>query len=62
MVMGARQVGKSTLCEAIAASEQRQTVSLDDQAPRENAIADPAGFLLVFTARSSLMRSSVYPS
>ncbi len=48
MVMGARQVGKSTLCEAIAAADGRQTVSLDDQAPRENAIADPAGFLAGF--------------
>jgi predicted AAA+ superfamily ATPase len=48
MVMGARQVGKSTLCEAIAAAERRHTVSLDDQAPRENAAADPAGFLAGF--------------
>lgn len=48
MVMGARQVGKSTLCEAIAASERRQMVSLDDQAPRANAHADPAGFLAGF--------------
>jgi uncharacterized protein len=48
MVMGARQVGKSTLCEAIATSEGRQMVSLDDRAPRENAIADAAGFLAGF--------------
>ncbi len=48
MVMGARQVGKSTLCESIAATDGRHTVSLDDRAPRENAAADPAGFLAGF--------------
>lgn len=48
MVMGARQVGKSTLCEAIAASEQRPTVSMDDQGARAGAVADPAGFLAGF--------------
>jgi predicted AAA+ superfamily ATPase len=49
MVMGARQVGKSTLCEAIATEEHRATtVSLDDQAARETARADPAGFLAGF--------------
>jgi hypothetical protein len=45
MVMGARQVGKSTLCEAIAAEENRAMVSLDDQGARETARTDPAGFL-----------------
>ena len=46
MVMGARQVGKSTLCEAIATHEHRATViSLDDDPPREAAQSDPAGFV-----------------
>ncbi|MGP0100199.1 MAG: ATP-binding protein [Solirubrobacteraceae bacterium] len=49
MVMGARQVGKSTLCQAIAAEEHPATsVSLDDQGARETAQADPAGFLAGF--------------
>ena len=48
MVMGARQVGKSTLCEAIAAEDHRATVSLDDDGARETARADPAGFLAGF--------------
>ncbi len=46
MVMGARQVGKSTLCESIADGEYpAATVSLDEQAARETAQSDPAGFL-----------------
>jgi predicted AAA+ superfamily ATPase len=46
MVMGARQVGKSTLCESIATHEHRaQIVSLDDDLPREAAQSDPAGFV-----------------
>lgn len=46
MVMGARQVGKSTLCESIAAGEHpAEAVSFDDDAPREAALEDPAGFL-----------------
>jgi uncharacterized protein len=49
MVMGARQVGKSTLCQAIAAEEHPATsVSLDDRGARETAQADPAGFLAGF--------------
>jgi hypothetical protein len=49
MVMGARQVGKSTLCEAIAAEEHpATTVSLDDQGARESARSDPVGFLAGF--------------
>jgi predicted AAA+ superfamily ATPase len=48
MVMGARQVGKSTLCEAIAAEDHRATVSLDDDGARETARTDPAGFLAGF--------------
>jgi len=46
MVMGARQVGKSTLCESICEREHPATiVSLDDDGPRAGAQADPAGFL-----------------
>jgi predicted AAA+ superfamily ATPase len=49
LVMGARQVGKSTLCEAITSEEHPATVvSLDDQAAREAALADPRGFLAGF--------------
>jgi len=49
MVMGARQVGKSTLCQAIAAEEHPATsVSLDDRGARQTAQADPAGFLAGF--------------
>jgi predicted AAA+ superfamily ATPase len=49
LVMGARQVGKSTLCEAIASEEHPATVvSLDDQAAREAALADPRGFVAGF--------------
>lgn len=45
-VMGARQVGKSTLTSEIASSDRPATsVTLDDQAAREAANADPVGFL-----------------
>jgi predicted AAA+ superfamily ATPase len=38
MVMGARQVGKSTLCESIAEGEHpTATVSMDDKGARETA-------------------------
>jgi predicted AAA+ superfamily ATPase len=47
--MGARQVGKSTLCESIAANEHpAATVSMDDQGAREAASSDPVGFLAGF--------------
>jgi len=50
MVQGARQVGKSTLCQEIADGEHpAQTVSMDERANRETAQADPAGFLAAFT-------------
>lgn len=43
---GARQVGKSTLAGEIAAEDHPATViNLDDSAPREAALADPAGFV-----------------
>ncbi len=48
MVMGARQVGKSTLCETITAEDGRAAVSMDDRAAREVAQSDPAGFLAGF--------------
>ena len=62
MVMGARQVGKSTLCESIATHEHRaQIVSLDDDLPREAAQSDPAGFVAALkgdAARELARRSS----
>lgn len=46
MVMGARQVGKSTLCEAIARNEHpSEIVSLDDDVALLTAHSDPAGFI-----------------
>jgi predicted AAA+ superfamily ATPase len=49
MVMGARQVGKSTLCESIAEGEHAAAaVSMDEQGARETARSDPAGFLSGF--------------
>jgi len=46
LLMGARQVGKSTLAEEIVAGDHPAgAVSLDTQAPREAAIADPEGFV-----------------
>jgi predicted AAA+ superfamily ATPase len=49
MVMGARQVGKSTLCESIAEGEHpAATMSMDDKGTRETAQSDPTGFLAGF--------------
>lgn len=47
IVLGARQVGKSTLLEQVAAGEgaRRRLVTLDDQAVRSAASLDPAGFI-----------------
>ncbi len=47
VVLGARQVGKSTLLEQVAAAEGlgRTVITLDDQATRTAAAADPAGFV-----------------
>lgn len=47
VLLGARQVGKSTLLEQIAAAEGagRRLLTLDDQATRAAATADPAGFV-----------------
>jgi predicted AAA+ superfamily ATPase len=47
IVLGARQVGKSTLLQRIASNERghRQLVTLDDQVVRSAASLDPAGFV-----------------
>ncbi len=46
VVLGARQVGKSTLVEHVAARDRPATIlTLDDQATREAAAADPTGFV-----------------
>ncbi|MGH2902075.1 MAG: ATP-binding protein [Solirubrobacteraceae bacterium] len=47
VVLGARQVGKSTLVEQIAEGEPngRPIITLDDDARRRGAIEDPTGFV-----------------
>jgi predicted AAA+ superfamily ATPase len=47
IVLGAQQVGKSTLLEQVTASEDagRELITLDDQAVRSAATLDPAGFI-----------------
>jgi len=46
VVLGARQVGKSTLVQDVATRDRPATIlTLDDQATRDAAAADPAGFL-----------------
>ena len=47
VVLGARQVGKSTLLEQVAAAEgaSREVLTLDNQAVRSAATIDPAGFI-----------------
>ena len=47
VILGARQVGKSTLLEQVAATEKadRRILTFDDQAIRAAATADPAGFI-----------------
>lgn len=46
VVLGARQVGKSTLVEQIATSDRPATMlTLDDQATRDAAVDDPTGFV-----------------
>ncbi|MEB2351783.1 MAG: ATP-binding protein [Burkholderiaceae bacterium] len=44
-VMGARQVGKSTLCRQISEEFGLASRTLDDRDVREQALADPEGFL-----------------
>jgi len=49
VILGARQVGKSTLAEEIAAHDYpMEIVTLDERTLREAANADPAGFLAGF--------------
>ena len=46
VVLGARQVGKSTLVAQIAEGEpRREVITLDDDATRRGAIEDPTGFV-----------------
>jgi uncharacterized protein len=50
VVLGARQVGKSTLVQAVTAHDRPATIlTLDDQATREAAAADPTGFVAGLT-------------
>ena len=44
-IMGARQVGKSTLCQEIAEARGLARRTLDERDVREHALADPEGFL-----------------
>lgn len=48
VVQGARQVGKSTLAEQIAAKRRSLLVTLDDLDVRTFALDDPAGFVAQF--------------
>src|SRR3954447_21772830 len=49
-LMGARQVGKSTLAGEIAANEHPATaVNLDNRGARDAAVSDPAGFVAGLT-------------
>ena len=46
VILGARQVGKSTLVAQIAAGDPRRSViTLDDEARRRGALEDPTGFV-----------------
>lgn len=46
LIMGARQVGKSTLAEQIVRTDHPATmINLDEQPQREAALADPEGFI-----------------
>lgn len=46
VVLGARQVGKSTLVQDVATQDRPATIlTLDDQATRDAAAADPTGFV-----------------
>ena len=51
VILGARQVGKSTLLEQVASIEgsRREILTLDDQAVRLAARDDPAGFVAALT-------------
>jgi predicted AAA+ superfamily ATPase len=53
--MGARQVGKSTLCQEIAADLGFSRRTLDDRDVRQAAIEDPEGFLAELGDRGALI-------
>jgi hypothetical protein len=57
LVVGLRQVGKTTLCRLVADRRGARLLSLDDAATLAAAGADPAGSLLPSTARSFSTRS-----
>ena len=44
MIVGARQVGKSTMLRRLAEKEGRQWVTMDDQQTRDLAKSDPKLF------------------
>ena len=48
-VMGARQVGKSTLVQKVAEENGWPVLTLDDQVTREAALTDPTGFIAGIT-------------
>jgi hypothetical protein len=54
-VMGARQVGKSTLCRKIATEFGFASRTLDDRDVREQALTDPEGFLEDFGDRGAFI-------
>lgn len=54
-VMGARQVGKSTLCQEIAADLGFTCRTLDDRDVRQAASQDPEGFLADLGTRGALI-------
>ena len=46
VILGARQVGKSTLVQQVVAGEaERRVITFDDEASRRGALEDPAGFV-----------------
>jgi predicted AAA+ superfamily ATPase len=54
-VMGARQVGKSTLCQEIARERGFAQRTLDNRDVREQALADPEGFLASLGERGAFI-------
>jgi len=62
-VLGARQVGKSTLVAQIASDEHpARLISLDDDATAETARADPTGSAQHTPAEPEVQRGEVEPS
>lgn len=54
-IMGARQVGKSTLCQGIAAELGLARRTLDDRDVRREALEDPDGFLAGLGGRGAFI-------